>query len=60
MATITTEQYRQLKTEVVVAARRANVARKLMAVRGPMGLGVQQYSYDTLTELSEAITSHIF
>ncbi|MHC1597235.1 MAG: family 1 encapsulin nanocompartment shell protein [Methermicoccaceae archaeon] len=60
MATITTEQYRHLKTEVVAVARRANVARKLMAVRGPMGLGVQQYSYDTLTELSEAITSHIF
>ena len=60
MATLTTEQYRQVKTEVVVAARRANVARKLMAVRGPMGLGVQQYSYDTLTELSEALKSYIF
>ncbi|MHC1602350.1 MAG: family 1 encapsulin nanocompartment shell protein [Methermicoccaceae archaeon] len=60
MGALTPEQYRQVKQEVVIAARRANVARKLMAVRGPLGLGVQQYSYDTLTELSEAIISHIF
>ncbi len=60
MATLTPEQYRQVKEDVVVAARRANVARKLMAVRGPLGLGVQQYSYDTMSELSAAIISHIF
>lgn len=57
---LTTEQYRQVREDVVIAARRANVARKLMAVRGPLGLGVQQYSYDRLTEISDAIISHIF
>jgi len=60
MATLTTEQYRQVKEDVVIAARRQNIARKLMSVRGPMGLGVQQYSYDTLTELSAAIVSYAF
>lgn len=39
MATLTPEQYRQVKEDVVVAARRANVARKLMAVRGPLEIG---------------------
>ncbi|MHC1570343.1 MAG: family 1 encapsulin nanocompartment shell protein [Methermicoccaceae archaeon] len=60
MAGLTEEQYRQVKEDVVVAARRANVARKLMAVRGPLGLGVQQYGYDRLTEVSEALVSHVF
>ena len=60
MAGLTDEQYRQVKEDVVVAARRACVARKLMAVRGPLGLGVQQYGYDRLTELSAALVSHVF
>ena len=54
------EHYRKLREDVVIAARRANVARKLMAIRGPLGLGVQQYSYDVLGEVANAILSHVF
>jgi len=51
---IPTEWYRQLRREIVDVAREKNIARKLIAVRGPVGLGVQQWSFDTLNDMSEA------
>lgn len=51
---IPTEWYRQLRREIVDIAREKNVARKLIGVRGPVGLGVQQWSFDKLSDMSDA------
>jgi len=50
------EWYEQIRSDIVVTARRQNVARKLIRVRNLSGgLGVQQYSFDTLVEMSDAV-----
>jgi|Deesub1362B_J571_1020462.scaffolds.fasta_scaffold00060_87 uncharacterized linocin/CFP29 family protein len=57
---IPSEWYKQIKEDVVVPAREQNIARKIAAVRGPLGLGVQQYDFDTLSEMSAAELTYAF
>lgn len=58
---IPVEWYRKLKEDIVVTARRANVARKLLNVRALNGgLGIQQYSYDVLSEMNDAALTWAF
>jgi len=60
-ADITPEQYKLIDVEIQKAARQKMVARKLFPTPSPpLGLGKQVYSYDLLTEMSDAILSHIF
>lgn len=57
---IPAEWYRKIKEDVVITARKQNICRKLINVEGPLGLGVQEYSYDTLQEMSDAVLNYIF
>jgi len=57
---IPSEWYKQIKEDVVIPAREQNIARKIAAVRGPLGLGVQQYDFDTLSEMSAAELTYAF
>ena len=60
-APVTTEQYRELQDAVVITARRnVAMARSLVSPIGPLGIGVQQYSFDKLTEVADAIISYAF
>lgn len=61
MADIPVEWYRKIREEVVITARRQNIIRKIMAVRGPIGgIGIQQYSYDKVSEVSDAALTWAF
>ena len=49
------EWYRQIKKDVIMSARTANICRKLIPVRAvPGGIGTQQWSYNKMSEVSEA------
>jgi uncharacterized linocin/CFP29 family protein len=58
---IPTEFYRKLDETVIKTARKENIARTLMPARIiPGGIGTQQYSYDEMTEVSDAQFSYMF
>jgi len=57
---LTTEQAKFIDERIAVAARQVLVGRKLAPVRGPVGLGVQLYSYDKLSEMSAAQVDFLF
>lgn len=55
------EWYRKIKEDAIVAARKQNICRTYMPVKGPIGgIGVQQWSYDKTGEMSEALVSFQF
>ena len=61
MADIPVEWYRKIKEEVVITARKQNIARKIIPTRGPIGgIGIQQFSYDVLSEVSDAVLTWNF
>ena len=51
---LTEEQGKLIREAAVFAARRQMIARKLLPIKGPLGEGVQEFGYDTLTEVSAA------
>jgi len=58
---IPTEFYEEMREQIVQTARKTNIARTLMPARLISGgIGTQQYSYDTLTEVSDAIFNYEF
>lgn len=50
----TREQGRYIRERAVFAARRVMVGRRLTPIAGPLGVGVQVFGYDTLSEVSDA------
>ena len=60
-AIVTTEQYKFIKQGIVNAARMSLSARNLIGIRRPpLGLGVQTFSHDELTEMGTAMLSYNF
>jgi uncharacterized linocin/CFP29 family protein len=57
---LTLEQAKSIDDRIAIAARQVMVGRKLANVRGPLGLGVQIFSYDKLTEMSDAGIDMVF
>jgi len=52
------EWYRQIKKDVIMSARTANICRQLISVRPiPGGIGTQQWSWNAMAEVSEAALS---
>ena len=52
---LTAEQGRKIKSEVVFAARRRAVGRRLFtSMPEPLGIGYEEFGYDTMSEVSEA------
>ena len=55
------EWYRKIREDAIIAARKQNICRNYMPVKGPIGgIGVQQWSYDKTGEMSEALVSFQF
>ena len=59
-ATVTEEQYRQIQAAVVETARRTLIGRQIIGVAPPAGLGVQQFSFDKLTDVADADLAYKF
>lgn len=54
-APLTDEQYKHIDDAVKIAARQAMIGRRLMPLYGPLGFGKQAVTYDSLTEVSDAL-----
>ena len=55
------EWYRSIRSDAIAEARKQNICRGMLPVRGPIGgIGVQQWSYDKTEEMSEALVSYQF
>lgn len=58
---LTAEQGRKIKTEVVFAARRKCVGRRLFTyMPEPLGIGYEEFGYDTLSEVSAATLGFVW
>lgn len=61
MPKVPIEWYRQIRGDAISEARKQNICRGMLSVRGPIGgIGVQQWSYDKTEEMSEALVSYQF
>ena len=59
--TFPVEYYRQIKDAIVFTARKQAVARKIINTRNISGgIGVQQWTYDTANEVSDALLTYQF
>jgi uncharacterized linocin/CFP29 family protein len=59
---LSTEEWRELETEVKIAAREQMIGRMLFGrdKTNPLGLGIERYDFDKLSELGEAVSSYGF
>lgn len=61
MPQVPIEWYRAIRSDAIAEARKQNICRSMLPVRGPIGgIGVQQWSYDKTEEMSEALVSYQF
>ena len=55
------EYYTQVRDSIIETIRKQSIARTMLPSRLiPGGIGAQQYSFDTATEVSEALLSYAF
>lgn len=58
---IPVEYYEQVRDSIIETIRKQSIARTMLPSRLiPGGIGTQQYSFDTATEVSEALLSYAF
>jgi len=61
MPKVPVEWYRAIRSDAISEARKQNICRSMLPVRGPIGgIGVQQWSYDKTEEMTEALISYQF
>ena len=61
MPKVPIEWYRKIRGDAITEARKQNICRGMLPVRGGLGgIGVQQWSYDKTEEMSEALVSYQF
>lgn len=61
MPKVPIEWYRTIRADAIDEARKQNICRSMLPVRGPIGgIGVQQWSYDKTEEMTEAMVSYQF